>query len=323
MKRGRKTETRRKDHSKSIGVVIIAVIELIVFLSGYMLGSFINKKEVPVQKPEEVVNNEVPVIEEEIKSFSVVDEIINEMSLDDMIYQMLFVTPEAITGVETATRAGESTKNALTNYPVGGIIYFEKNYESDDQFSEMIKNSQSYSKTPLFIGADKDFSDNDGLGFNIDLHKEIFPDYKNSYLNSDDGYSESDKTLDELKSEGVDKDAELIMISHMNLPNATTKNVPSSVSKEIITDLIKNELGYKGIIITDSFSKAAITDEYSADEAAVNALKAGVDIILMPEDLEKAHSAIKDAVDSGEISKEQIEESVRKILSLKNEKGMI
>ena len=113
------------------------------------------------------------------------------------------------------------------------------------------------------------------------------------------------------------------MISHMNLPNATTKNVPSSVSKEIITDLIKNELGYKGIIITDSFSKAAITDEYSADEAAVNALKAGVDIILMPEDLEKAHSAIKDAVDSGEISKEQIEESVRKILSLKNEKGMI
>ena len=77
------------------------------------------------------------------------------------------------------------------------------------------------------------------------------------------------------------------------------------------------------LIITDSFSKAAITDEYSADEAAVNAVKAGVDIILMPEDLEKAHSALKDAVESGEISKEQIEESVRKILSLKNEKGMI
>ena len=323
MKRGRKTETRRKDHSKSIGIVIIAVIELIVFLSGYMLGSFTNKKEVPVQKPEEVVNNEVPVIEEEIKSFSVVDDIINEMSLDDMIYQMLFVTPEAITGVETATRAGDSTKNALKDYPVGGIIYFEKNYESDDQFSEMIRNSQSYSKTPLFIGADKNFEENKELGFNIDLHKEIIPDYKNAYLNSDDGYSESDKTLDELKSEGISKDAEFIMISHMNLPNATTKNVPSSVSKEIVTDLIKNELGYKGIIITDSFSKAAITDEYSADEAAVNAVKAGVDIILMPEDLEKAHSALKDAVESGEISKEQIEESVRKILSLKNEKGMI
>lgn len=322
MKRGRKSETRRKDNSKSIGIVIIAVIEIIVFLSGYMVGSLTNKKEVPVQKQEEVVNNEIPV-ENELKTYSAVDEIINEMSLDDMIYQMLFVTPEAITGVETATRAGESTKNALEEYPVGGIIYFEKNYESDDQISEMIKNSQSYSKTPLFIGADKDFSDNDKLGFNIDLHKEIIPDYKNSYLNSDDGYSESDKTLDELKSEGIDKDAELIMISHMNLPNATTQNVPSSVSKEIVTDLIKNELGYKGIIITDSFSKAAITDEYSADEAAVNAVKAGVDIILMPEDLEKAHSAIKDAVDSGEISKEQIEESVRKILSLKNEKGMI
>ena len=225
MKRGRKTETRRKDHSKSIGIVIIAVIELIVFLSGYMLGSFTNKKEVPVQKPEEVVNNEVPVIEEEIKSFSVVDDIINEMSLDDMIYQMLFVTPEAITGVETATRAGDSTKNALKDYPVGGIIYFEKNYESDDQFSEMIRNSQSYSKTPLFIGADKNFEENKELGFNIDLHKEIIPDYKNAYLNSDDGYSESDKTLDELKSEGISKDAEFIMISHMNLPNATTKNV--------------------------------------------------------------------------------------------------
>lgn len=316
MKRGRKTQIKRKDNSKSMGLVIIAVIELIVFMSGYMVGSLTKKTE-PVMNSQDVVINNVPSVSDEAKTDSLIDSIIGEMTTSDMVYQMMVVTPEAITNVDTATRAGESTKQALEQYPVGGLIYFEKNFESEEQISQMIKNSQSYSKIPLFIGADEDFGDNEELGFNINLNKEIIPDYQDSYLNSDDGYSESDKTLDELKSSGIDTGADFIMISHMNLPNATTENVPSSVSKEIITDLLKTELGFKGIVITDSFSKAAITDEYSADEAAVKAVMAGADMILMPDDLQKAHDALVDAVESGEISKERIEESVRKILSLK------
>ena len=322
MKRGRKTQTRKKNKSNSFGVIIIAVIELIVFMSGYFVGSY-TKKEEPVTNTQDVVINNVPPVSEETNKDTFIDSIVSEMTTSDMIYQMMFVTPEAITNVDTATRAGESTKTALEEHPVGGIIYFEKNYESDEQISQMINNSQGYSKIPLFIGTFEDFGDNTELGFNINLDEQIIPDYKDSYLNSDDGYSESDKSLDELKSAGINKDADLIMISHMNLPNATIENVPSSVSKEIITDLLKNELGYNGIVITDSFKKAAITDEYSADEAAIKAINAGVDIILMPEDLQKAHDALVDAVDSGEISKEKIEESVKKILTLKKEKGMI
>ncbi len=78
------------------------------------------------------------------------------MTLDEKIYQMMIVTPESITGVEQAVSAGETTKNALAQYPVGGIIYFSKNIESADQIKQMTANTQSYSKIPLFIAVDEE-----------------------------------------------------------------------------------------------------------------------------------------------------------------------
>ena len=119
---------------------------------------------------------------------------------------------------------------------------------------------------------------------------------------------------------GINEGADFVMVSHMTLTNAATSKLPCSISKEIVTDLLKNELGYKGIIITDSFSMGAITEEYTIGDAAVKAIKAGVDMILMPQDLTAAHSAIVNAVVSGEIPPERIDESVRKILTLKANK---
>jgi len=113
------------------------------------------------------------------------------------------------------------------------------------------------------------------------------------------------------------------MVSHMTLVNALEEKVPASVSKEIITDLLLNELNFKGVVITDSFSMGAITDKYSAGEAAVKAVEAGADMILMSPDLKSAHDAVLKAVENGEITEDRIKESVKKILMLKAEKGML
>ena len=82
-------------------------------------------------------------------------------------------------------------------------------------------------------------------------------------------------------------------------------------------------LGFDGVIITDSMSMQAITDQYSSGEAAVKAIQAGVDIVLMPYSLEDAVSGVKAAVQSGQLTEERINESVLRILTLKIQSGII
>lgn len=81
---------------------------------------------------------------------------LENMSLDEKIYQMLMVTPETLTGVDVATVAGDATKEAITKYPVGGIFYRADNFEDATQTTDMIKNSQSYAKTAMFIAVAED-----------------------------------------------------------------------------------------------------------------------------------------------------------------------
>ena len=83
-------------------------------------------------------------------------ETLASMTEDEKIWQLFYVTPELLTGVETATRAGDSTKEALEAMPVGGIIYFAKNLEDRAQSVEMLSNTKSYAKIPLFLGTDEE-----------------------------------------------------------------------------------------------------------------------------------------------------------------------
>ena len=78
------------------------------------------------------------------------------MTDEEKIWQLFFVTPEAITNVNTATVAGETTKKALEQYPVGGIVYFAKNLEDREQTVALLENTQSYAKIPLFLGVDEE-----------------------------------------------------------------------------------------------------------------------------------------------------------------------
>ncbi len=361
-------------------------------------------------------NNDVYTKEEKIPPPPAKEDLLlSEMTLDEKIYQMMFTTPEAVTGVGQVVAAGEATKTALSEHPVGGLVYFSQNFENPSQTKEMIENTQSFSEIPLFISVDEEggivsrLGSNSAmgikkqppmaeigksgitekaytvgkelsealipLGFNMDFapvadvlinknNSEIgnrsfgsdaslvagmvektvagmeenglsatlkhFPGHGSTYNNSHNGRSESERTLDELRQEeflpfkaGISAGVDFIMVSHMTLVNATEEKAPSSVSQEVITDMLKGELGYKGIIITDAFNMGAIVNEYKAGEAEVKAIKAGADMILMPRDLKIAVNALKAAVAAGEITEERINESVLKILKLKSEKGLI
>ncbi|MDX9797659.1 MAG: glycoside hydrolase family 3 N-terminal domain-containing protein [Bacteroidales bacterium] len=121
----------------------------------------------------------------------------------------------------------------------------------------------------------------------------------------------------------IDKGAKMVMVGHLNIPSLIPdKKLPSSLSKEIITDYLKKELGFKGIVITDALNMKGVTNEYLNGEAEVLALIAGVDILLMPKDEYKAVSAILKAIKDNRITQKDIKNKCRKVLNLKYEMGL-
>jgi beta-N-acetylhexosaminidase len=114
-----------------------------------------------------------------------------------------------------------------------------------------------------------------------------------------------------------------IMTAHLDIPAIESKrSLPSSLSKNVQTKLLQEELGFDGLIVTDALEMGAITKNYSADTVAVLAVEAGADMLLLPTDVEASINAIVNAVHSGRISEERINHSVEKILSLKQWTGL-
>ena len=118
--------------------------------------------------------------------------------------------------------------------------------------------------------------------------------------------------------EAIKNNADMIMIGHLALPKITKDYTPASLSYEIITNLLKKKLGFKGLVVTDALNMQALTKNYSEKEILIKAINAGADLLLMPEDPVNAVKIIKEAVNGGLISEERINESVEKILSLKD-----
>ena len=109
-----------------------------------------------------------------------------------------------------------------------------------------------------------------------------------------------------------------IMVAHVSYPAWDSRiNLPASLSRSIVTDILRNELDYTGLIITDAMNMKAISSSFPSGVAAKTAFQAGVDIILMPEDFPAAYAAMLQAVRSGEIPVSRLDESVRRILTLK------
>ena len=342
---------------------------------------------------------------------------VKSMSLEEKAAQLFFVTPEAITQVDAATVAGEDTKKAYEQYPVGGIIYFSRNIQGPDQLKEMLSKTQNYAKeiagVPVFLGVDeeggevsrvagnKNFSVTryesmraigdsrdtsqaydvgknlasylKEIGFNIDFAPDAdvltnpqnevvkkrsfgsdaelvsrmsmavvkgleehgiyatlkhYPGHGATLSDSHKGYAYTDKTLEELMEEelipfkeGISEDIHFIMVAHISVPEITKDTVPCSLSPYMVTDVLREQLGYQGIVITDAMNMGAISQEYNSKEASVMALKAGVDLVLMPTDFEEAYQGVLSAIEEGELTEERIDESVRRVLRLKNDKN--
>ena len=187
-----KREQRRLRRIRNQRMALAGLLGSVVILAAVIVGGifFVNKQaEVKMQQEfeeqlaviemeEEITEENVvedvlaeEVIEEEVTDEEtetpekyddakvldeVVEAIISEMTLEEKVAGLFVVAPEGITGVDTAVQAGDGTKTALEKYPVGGLIYFKKNIQSEEQIKKMIENSVSYCKYPMFIAVDEE-----------------------------------------------------------------------------------------------------------------------------------------------------------------------
>ena len=153
-----------------------------------------------------------------------------------------------------------------------------------------------------------------------------FPGHGDTTADTHYGYAQSLKTWEQMLAcemitfkEGIKWGAQMIMTAHIAAPKVTGTENPSTMCSVILQDKLRGELGYKGIIITDSMEMGAITQQYTTEEAAVGCIKAGADIFLGSLQLEKAFDAIVAAVQSGEIPESRLDESVLRVLRLKQQ----
>lgn len=364
-------------------------------------GTTTEEQTADSQETTEVTEEEKP---------SLVDETLAGMTLHEKVCQMMFVTPEELTGEDGVTVAGDATRQALENYPVGGIVYFAKNLESQDQVKEMIDNSQKYSSIGLFVATDEEggvvnrlmdtvgttyigsmyyykddgdetayenaytiANDMSALGFNLDFapvadvwsnpdntvigERAYSDDYAqaaelvgNAVKGFNDGgvmctlkhfpghgdtaedshYSSAyvHRTKEEIMADemqpfrsGIEAGAEFVMVGHLIVPDID--EVPATLSYKIATGILRDELKFEGVAITDSFEMESIADNYSVDDAVVMSVKAGMDMILQPKNMASAVNSIEQAVADGELSEDRIDESVRRILTLKESRGLL
>ena len=121
----------------------------------------------------------------------------------------------------------------------------------------------------------------------------------------------------------IDNNLSGVMVAHMEVPSLEkTPKLPSTLSKNIITKILKKKLKFKGLVITDAMDMKGVVDFNKNESADVNALLAGNDVLLMPDDLDQSTISIKSAIDSGKISEKRLAYSVKKILMAKYKAGL-
>ena len=353
------------------------------------------------------LNLEIIPIEERAK------EILEGMSMEEKVAQLFFVTPDALTGNTGLKEGGEALRQALTEYPVGGVVYFSGNIETPEQTKALLKetrlDARAVSALPVFLAVDEEGGsvariagnpamgiENVGdmadigatgdeknayeagriigaylskLGFNLDFapdadvltnpentvvkrrsfgaEPEPVSDMALAYMNglleenvagclkhypghgatigdTHEGYAYTEKGLEELKEtdfvpfiRGIEEGVPVIMVGHISLPNVTGDEMPASLSEKMITEILRTDLGYEGLVITDALNMGAVTKQYSSEEACILALEAGADMLLMPEDFKSAYNGVLEAVKKGRILEQTLDEAVRRIIRVK------
>lgn len=153
-----------------------------------------------------------------------------------------------------------------------------------------------------------------------------FPGHGDTEVDSHLGLPSLNHDLNRLKSTelvpfqtAINNGVEMVMTAHIMLPQID-KEYPATMSKKILTDLLRDEMGYKGVIITDDLEMQAISKNWDLGEAAIKSVEAGTDILLVCHTIEnqqKVYNAVVQGVNDGKIDENRIDESVRRILRLK------
>jgi len=390
--------------------------KILLFLCSFLLVSLCNCSYSQNSNCEnQTIETSVLNIQSELANDDEIVELrLKNLSLEEKIAQLFILAPEQLVdGYSNITAAGDATKTAFNNRPIGGIIYMDSNIVNPYQTKSMLRNMNEISykriNIPALLCVDEEggmvarIANNSNfnvphfsrmstvgqsnnpqeayhigeyiggylsdLGFNVDFapvadvltnedntvvrgrtfssdaeavrimtaaisrglqSKGIltsykhFPGHGNTAEDSHKSYAYSNKTKEELYKcelipfiDAIKNNEPFIMVGHISMPKLTGDDTPASLSKTIVTDLLRNELGFTGLIITDALNMGAICNEYSADQAARKALDAGVDVLLMPQNFNIAYSGILQAVKDGKISEARINQSVARILKMK------
>jgi len=121
----------------------------------------------------------------------------------------------------------------------------------------------------------------------------------------------------------IDAGIKAIMTAHIVVPALDPSGDPATLSRPIITGILRQEMGYDGVVITDALTMQGVRDKYGDDRVPVLALKAGVDMLLMPPDFRLAYRSVLRAVRTGEIAEQRVDRSLRRILTLKWDLGLV
>lgn len=349
------------------------------------------------------------------QSTQLAEQILSSMTLDEKLWQLFFVAPEALTGEEAVTESSDALQQALAEKPVGGVILFARNLISREQTVSLLADVKSASRLVPFLGVDEEggtvsrvgansamgvtqlqdmsiygasgdaaalYGDLynlaqslNTLGFNVDFAPvadvttgsdenpmklrsfssdpercasmvsvsvgalqdggvaaclKHFPGYGTATADDHNGSVSLDRTLEQLEqtefvpfSAGIDKGAYFVMVSHLSVPAVTGDDTPADLSEKLVTELLRNTLHFQNIVITDAQNMGSIAQNYTSAEAAVAALRAGVDMVLMPQDLQEAYDGVTKAIADGVLTEDRIDRSVLRILNVKIQLGLL
>lgn len=204
--------------------------------------------------------------------------------------------------------------------PVADVLIHQKNLEIG---------SRSFGRDAQTVASMVSAETRGLLEGGIEACLKHFPGMGSATTNSHLGKSTSSRTLDELRETeflpfraGIEAGARMVMVSHVTYTNIDPDH-PASLSPTFVTGLLRGELGFGGLIVTDALRMQAVSDHYTSAQAAIAALEAGADVLLMPNDAPAAMEGLFGAVQEGRISQARIDESVRRILTHKQSLGLL
>lgn len=334
--------------------------------------------------------------------------LLDGMTTQEKICQLLIVHPEALTGGGTVTGMTDELAAALRAYPVGGLLLSAGNMTSGEQLAALTAALSNGCKTAPLISVDEEGGrvarlmntvgttklgsmysyraqgtqgahdnaqtiarDIAAYGFNTDFAPvadvwtnkrsnaigdraysddydeaaelvaaavkgfhdggvicclKHFPGHGSTETDSHNGAATVDKTLPQLRQEdlkpfvsGIAAGADMVMVGHLTVP--TMDDAPASVSRKIVTNLLRYDLGFRGVIVTDGLQMQALT-QYTDGEKAVLALAAGNDMLLEISDVPGTVAAIEKALADGTLTQAALDQSVLRILQLKLAHGI-